>query len=413
MKRVEARVAAIFVVVALAVTGKLLMSSSDDYEVKLVMESAAQLVEGSPVLIDGARVGDVDDLTVQDGKAVVSISIARENAPLHEGTTTRVEWNSVLGERVVTVIPASTELAPIREGSLVEANASQIELDQVLAALDAPTREQLKSLITELSATVDGSEEDLRSTLKSAGPSVEALGEIMAAVGKDGPAIRSFVTELQELTRVVAARQGEVRASVSDLTSLTDGIAAQQDALSEGLAELPSTLRTARRTLDQVPSASRTTSELLLELRPATKRLPGVAADLRPVMRSLRPAVTDLKPVLAAATRLLAFTPGLLETSDDVLPEVEDAIVGYTPAVKSLRPWTPEAAGWLTNWGQAFAPYDSQGHVWSAFLSFGLTQFNDSVVMPPTVSRHEDDEPPTPGQAGDEASTDAYGSTIR
>lgn len=399
-------------VVAMSVVGgAALTAAGSGYNVKLVMGSAAQLVKGSPVLLDGARVGSVDALSVLDGKAVVTISIDEEYAPLHDGTTTRVEWKSVLGERVVSIIPGSEENSPIPDGSLYEAKSMQIELDQVLAALDAPTRDKLKSLIGQLDSAVTGREQHLKATVRSAGPSVQALGEILHAVGRDGPSIRSLVTQLRRMMDVVAGRQQDVGGAVEDLTTFTEKVAPQQRALDAGLAELPSTLTEAQRTLGRVPRATDAASKLLKDLRPATRRLPGMAGNLRPVLQDLRPTVEDLKPTLVATNELLGRTPALLDTAHDVVPPSTKALTAYQPAVSFLRPWTPEAVGWLTNWGQAFAPYDSQGHIWSAFLSFGPTQFDDSTSMPPTAHKH--DRPPKPGQAGGQPWHDAYGSGMR
>lgn len=383
---------------------------SPDYTVDLSMTSAAQLFEGSPVLIDGVDVGEVSNLATENGVAIATIRLDDDHAPLREGTTTRVEWLSVLGERVVTVLPGPLENPEIPSGALYEAESTQIEVDQVLAALDEPTRERLTSLVGRLDATLEDREPDLRETLRTGGPAVRALGEVMAAVGRDGDAIRALITQLSDVTATVGARQQEVGSVVTDLAAFTGSVAEQQENLSEALGELPPTLREAVGTLDMVPAAADEVVPLLTDLRPATERLPAAAQKLGPVLTDLRPVVRDLRPTLVAADALLARTPGLLDESHAVLPPVGQAIEGFGPAVSYLRPWTPEAVGWITNWGQAFAGYDSQGHVWSAFLSAGPSAFDDSATMPPGLARSDN---PVPGESSGQSWTDAHGNGMR
>lgn len=384
--------------------------SGGDYQVQFVIPSAANLVGGSPVWVDGTDAGHVERLEVRDGKAVAYVSIDDEYAPLHGGTKSFVEWNSALGERIFTVYPGPAKNPVIPDGGLLKGQSRQVEVDEVLAALDAKTRERLTSLLGQLNGTISGQETDLRSTLRSAGPAVNALGHVLEAVGQDGPAIRTLVNQVREVTKVVSTRRSDVAGTVQRMTDLTDRVATQEGNLSEGLRELPATLRTAKATLDRVPEAGQATVPLLEDLRPATERLPSVAANLQPVLRDLRPAVGKLRPTLAQADRLLGETPGMLDSAHQVLPQVTRAVGAYQPAVSFLRPYTPELVGWFHNWGQTFAPYDSQGHVWAAVLAPGSNAVNESVVQPPgSVTSPR----PYPGEVVGQPWTDAHGSGMR
>ena len=390
--------------------GAALIGSSDGYEVKLVLPSAAQLADGSPVWIDGAHAGDITDLTVRDGKAVVTVSLDHDYAPLHSGTTTRVEWNSAVGERMLTIYPGAPANAEIPQGSFVAAESRQIEVDQVLATLDPATRKQLDSLVRELHGTLDGREADVRDTIAGASSTVGALGEILSAVGKDGPAIRSLITQLRQMTDLAASRRSSVAGIVSHLDSATGRVAAQQRALSASLHELPGTLRTAQTTLDKVPTAAASTKDLLDDLRPAASRLPSVAGNLGPLLTDLRPTVAQLRPLLGSAYQLLGETPALLDTTSQVVPRTSSLISALAPALSFLRPYTPEGVGMLANWGQAFAPYDGSGHVWAGLLAPGTNSLDESVVQP--IGSRRDPEP-APGQIVGQPWVDATGSGLR
>lgn len=382
MRRTRAIAGAAIIVVAMFV-GYALFSDGSGYKLKFVLPSAAQLAEGSPVLINGNQVGHITDLAVQDGKAIATINISGAAVPLHDGTTSRVEWFSALGERFLELTPGPVSNPAIPSGSLYQAQAGQIEADQVLAALDKPTRDHLSSLFQQLNQTTQGREPEINQTLRTAGPAVQALGEVLQGVGQDGPAIKALVSQLHNVMSVASARQGELRGVISNLTTFTGATAAQQSQLSAGLAELPSTLRAAHDTLDKVHPAVDATVPLLHDLRPGMDRLPSVSRSLSPILSDLRPAVRELRPTLDSLHDLLGETPGLLDTARDDLPTIEDMAKNYGPGASFLRPYTPEFIGWITNWGMVFANYDSQGHRWGGLIAEGPEADNESFAHIP------------------------------
>ncbi len=404
------KVAVAAVVAAVMAVGVIGMGTGGNYEVQLVMPSAARLTTGTPVWIDGHEAGNVRGLEARDSKAVVTLTLDGDSEPLREGTTSRVEWNSALGERLLTLVPGPATNAVIPDGGMIEGESRQIEVDQVLAALDEPTRVHLSSLVSRLDTTAAGSEDDLRRTLESAGPAVSALGEVLRAVGSDGPAIKQLVTQLNEMSGVAAERQDKVRGVVENLSAMTSETATHQEQLADALGELPSTLDAAEGTLNRVPAAADATVPLLNDLEEPSARLLPVARNLSPLLTDLRPAVARLRPTLDAANHLLERTPELIDTAHGVLPPLRDTLLGYQPAVAFLRPYSPELAGWLSNWSQAFAHYDGQGHVWTGLLAPGPNAVNESPVQPPgSVNLTE----PAPGQLVGQPWTDANGDGIR
>jgi phospholipid/cholesterol/gamma-HCH transport system substrate-binding protein len=294
---------------------------------------------------------------------------------------------------------------------LIEGAVDRVEIDQVLAALDPPTRERLKSLVQRLRQTLDGNEDELNATLRAAGPALEALGQVLEAVGNDGPAIRSLVERLYTMTATLTARQDDVSAVIGQLSRTSRATAAQQAQLRAALQELPPTLEVAQRTLDDVPPTVDKTVPLLADLRPATQRLTSVSRNLSPLLSDLRPAVADLKPTLVAAQSLLQVAPGLLDDAHATLPGINTAAGSAQPALSFLRPYTPELAGWLSNWGSASAGYDSIGHYMRAFVQQGGSSVNANPgVLPPGIGKNAHREP---GENEGQPWTDATGSSLR
>lgn len=397
-------------VAAAAVVGGFAFNGSSNYEVQMVMPSAAQLSNATPVWIDGRQVGQVTDLGLKDGQALVKLELDNDVAPLHAGTTSRIEWVSAVGERVLTLYPGKSSNAEIPEGSYVEAASSQVEVDEVLQALDADTRKRLNSLITRLHQSVDGREPEVNETIKQASGTVDALGDVMRAVGEDGPAIRAIVSDLSALLESSAERRSKISSTVTNLSTVASEVSTEQKAISTMLSQLPGTLDAANTTLGKVPGASDETVALLEELEPSTQQLRSVSRNLAPVLVDLRPTVAELRPLLGAAEELLGLTPGLLDSSHQVLPQITQLLDGLAPAISFIRPYTPDGIGGLHNWGQAFAPYDGTGHTWAGLLAPGTNALNESLVPLPTARQNPE---PDPGQAGGQPWVDANGSEIR
>ena len=397
---------------AVVLAGAGIAKVGDSYDVRVVLDSATNVVAGGPVLVNGFKAGTVDSIKVENGKAVVGLELDDDFAPLHEGAQVIVAWKAVLSERQVEIVDGTDDNAVIPDGGLIPGEMPKpTELDDVLNALDEPTRAKLQGFLERLDATLSGHEADARESLDAAGPALRELGGVLAALGTDGPAIRNLVTRLDSMMSVVAERQAGVQAIVSHLTGLTGKLATRRNDLSETLRLLPGTLDQATSTLGRVPGAVDEAEPLLRDLEPATAALGPVAKSLSPVLRDLRPTTADLRPALAALVELLGITPGLLDDTHDLLPALTTTAGKSQEALAWMRPYTPEMTGVISTWGSAFSNYDSNGNFARIFFQEGPSSLNlNPGIVPPGVSN---DPYPAPGEIVGQAWTDAHGSELR
>lgn len=382
---------------------------ANDYTVRVVLPASnPNLHEGMPFYMNGFKAGEVEEIRPQNNRAMLTLSLPEERAPLHSGAAVRVAWKSVFGERLLHVVDGAESNPPIPDGGSMRGEFPRpTEVGDVLAAFDPQTRDALSSLVGRLDDTVHGKERQLNRTLISAGPALGAIGEVLRGVGADGPAINGLVRDLNQLMATIQRRNPDVEQSVQSLSRATAAVAGERERLRAGLQRLPGTLERARSTLARVPAATERTLPLLDDLRAATSRLPSVSTKLAPLLGDLRPLVAELKPTLQATSLLLDKTPPLLDTAHATLPGLTSAARGYLPALDSLRPYTPEAVGWLTTWGSAAQNYDANGRYARILFQQGGTSFNANPgILPPGVDR---DERPDPGEADDVSPSGADG----
>jgi phospholipid/cholesterol/gamma-HCH transport system substrate-binding protein len=399
--------------VVVAVLGTYLVAKlSKGYEIELVMPNAANVLEGSRVETHGNVVGSVSRITTSDGKAMVTVSVDGDQTPLHSGTKAEVQWRGLLGERVVELFPGPASNPSIPSGGMIAAGTEQVELDQVLSALDPKTRSHLDSVVQQLNSNLKSRPQDLRKTLQAAGPAVQEVGAVLRAVGQDGPAIKGLITNLRKVMTPLSDRRAELASTVSDVSNAMDSMSSQQQQLQRAIGQLPGTLDTAKQTMDKVPGAVDNTVPLLHDVQPATARLKGVSKNLSPLLADLRPTIADLRPTLRSANSLLKQTPELLDNTHSVLPSVTATVGKLQPAVKFLRPYTPDVMGWLSNWSDAFANYDSQGHYFHGLVQVGPNALDDNPGVNAGL-KGGPNSTPAPGMATGKGWVDANGSGPR
>lgn len=391
-------------VVALLVVGGIVVATgaTDPYTVSAVLPAGnPNLTPGSPIYVDGFEAGKLESIRPEQGHAVVEISIKDGLAPLHAGAFLHVQWKALVGERLLFVEDGPKDYAEIPSGGMVQGDFPKpTEIADILNALDQPTRERLTSLVGTLQNTVTGHEQDLNSTVQTAGPALSAVGSVLRGIGTDGPAIKNLVTDLNGTVDTLAKRQQDVGSVIDGLSTTARATAGQREQLRAALTKLPPTLRTAQGTLGKVPGVTDEAMPLLEDLRPATEKLPGVSEQLAPLLKDLRPLVSDLKPTLEAASTLLDRTPGLLDSSNRSLPGLAELAGGYAPVLETLRPYTPEVTGFLNTWGSSGQNSDANGRYMRIFAQEGTTSPNvyPPGLTPPGIVK----EPaPAPGQADD------------
>jgi phospholipid/cholesterol/gamma-HCH transport system substrate-binding protein len=398
-------VAAAWLVVALV--------GGSSYSVKVVLGSATNLVVGGTVEVKGFKAGTITGLGVESGKAVVTLELDDGYAPLHDGAAVTVGWKALLGERIIDISDGPKSNGVIPDGGMITGKQSEpVELDKVLNTLDPATRKHLSAAVKSLSATLGSPRKtsDLQATITSAGPALQALGQVLRALGADGPAIHNLVSRVDRMVGTVSAHDGAIRDVVDELTTLANATADQRASVTATLKQLPATLEVASTTLAEIPGVVDRADPLLKDLAPATAKLPSVARNLRPVLLNLQPVAAQLRPTLAAAAELLKFTPGLLDTAHTTVPGIDATLSYLEPVLSFLRPYTPELQGFLSNWASAFAGYNANGHFARFLAQAGPTSVDvNPGIMPPGVTN---DPYPLPGANVGQPWSDAFGSGV-
>lgn len=79
------------------------------YQLEAIFSSVTGLRKDTPIEISGVQVGKVDDIRLEDYKAVVTISI-RNDIEIQEDAIASVQSKGILGEKYISISPGASDI---------------------------------------------------------------------------------------------------------------------------------------------------------------------------------------------------------------------------------------------------------------------------------------------------------------
>jgi phospholipid/cholesterol/gamma-HCH transport system substrate-binding protein len=324
------------------------------YSVRAEFASSAAVTpgQGQAVTIAGVQVGQVGGVQLVDGRAVVTMNIFRQYAPIYRDATVLLRPRTPLKDMYLALDPGTKQAGAVPEGSLLSSAATSptVDLDQILAALDADTRSYLLLLLSggaqafrdtapahRASASApDGTASagttaapsaqavvDLRGTFKRFAPlnrDTQSFATLLAARSSN---LRLAIHNLQRVATALGGVDGQLASLIVSSNTNFSAISTQDANLKAGLKLLPGTLTQTSSTLGKVNTFAAQLGPALHQLLPFARALgPALEASrplfhdttavirtqLRPFSIAVQPLARVLRP---AATKLSAATPPL------------------------------------------------------------------------------------------------------
>jgi phospholipid/cholesterol/gamma-HCH transport system substrate-binding protein len=292
--------------------------------------------QGQSVDVAGVQVGQVGGVTLQGGRAIVTMNIYKKYEPIYRNATVLLRPRTPLKDMYLSLDPGTKSAGAIpQNGMLPVANTQPtIDVDQILASLDSDTRNYLLLLLA------GGAQLFHNGNATGPAPSPEAVASLRGTFQRFAPLNRDTVTftkllkrrtqdirdsihNLQEVTQALGSVEGTLTSLIKSSNTNFAAISSQDANLEQGLSLFPGTLQQATTTLGKVQSFANASTPALRRLLPFAHALgPALAAahplfqDTTSVIRDqLRPysvAVQPLAKILApAAAKLNVATPPL------------------------------------------------------------------------------------------------------
>jgi phospholipid/cholesterol/gamma-HCH transport system substrate-binding protein len=303
----------------------------DRYTVKVEMPTSQSLTSGKnqPVNVAGVRVGDVVKTELDEGRAIVTLSVDEHKLPqVYNDAEAQLRPNTPLKDMQVELFPGHRRTGRMKDGATIRVakTAVPIDSDDFTSALDADTRAYFQALASAADRGLRGRGTDLRAALKALGPTTVQLRQLGDALAARRTQMARLVHNLSLLSRATAAKDRELGTVVDAGATTLRAIADQDSALRDSISQLPGTLSAARSTLANATELANETGPTLRALDPSVQRLPGALRAAAPLVRRTEPLVrTKLRPLVREAGPLI----------DDLSPAI-DNLQYLSPHLKAV-----------------------------------------------------------------------------
>ncbi len=201
-----------------------------DYSVKAAFVDANGVNNGADVVIAGHTVGQVTGVQGDGRRAIVSMRISSQYAPLRQSSVARIRYSTLLAQKYIEITPVNGGPAVQSGGTLPSDNTiSPVDFDQFLSALDPQTRERLQVLIQQAGGGLQGQHETINDLLvQLRGLSQESQAPL-ATFGRHDQDIDHIVQNLGIVSARLAQSHQQLGDLVSSMSTVT-GTLAQNDA---------------------------------------------------------------------------------------------------------------------------------------------------------------------------------------
>jgi phospholipid/cholesterol/gamma-HCH transport system substrate-binding protein len=353
--------------------------------------------QGQAVTIAGVQVGEVAEVRVEDGRAVVAMDVEPEKSgPIYRDATVLLRPKTGLNDMSLQLEPGTPAAGELSDGDRLAANATlaNVNPDEVLANLDADARRYLSILVNAAGEGLRDKGVALRRVLKASQPTLEQSERVGEAIAGRRRELARLVTSLRRLARAAARKDDELARLVSASSTVVGAIASQERELASAVERLPGALRTSRIALRETASLAREAAPALDELGPLARELEPALTGVRPLLREATPILRDeLRPLVREAIPLLRdlrpavadlgkATPHLVEAGKEGNYVVNE--LGYNPPgdEEGYLFWT---AWFFHNAASLLSVEDAHGAVWRGLIMVGCSTFGRELSLTPLL----------------------------
>jgi len=318
-------------------------------EVTATFRTTARLAKGSPVRVRGVDAGRVSDLTydAQRHLAVAKLTVFDDVGPVYANARAEVRWRTVLGGNYAINLDPGTPASGALPGGVIDERhtGSQVEVDELLTALQRDPRTGLKTLLTEVPPALRD-RDGLANALDALGDTAPKLETALSAVrGQQDADLRRLIRStsatvagLDTTRRTVrdvveggAATFATTGGRAAEIQASLDRLGADQPAIRRTLRALRGTLAQTDPLISSLDRAAPAVAPTVAGLRPLLRDTDTVLSRAQPLVRSLRPATRALATAARVGTPVLdELLPILDRVNATILPDLakKDQVTG-------------------------------------------------------------------------------------
>jgi virulence factor Mce-like protein len=280
-----------------------LLPPGQDYAIKAAFADVNGVNRGADVVIAGHNVGQVTGVEVSGTRAVVTMRVSSRYSPLHQFSTARIRYSTLLAQKYVEIAPREGGAA-LQSGATIQSEntLSPVDFDQFLSALDPETRARLQTLIQQAGGGLQGQQQTINDLLAQLnGLSQESVAPLSTFHQHD-PDLDRIVANLGVVSDRLAQSHQQLGDLVANMGDVTGTLARNDQALAALLTHLGNVMGDFDATLAGNEQNFHT---IVVTLDPLLTQLNGtltiVAADTHSSIAAINTNNRVLQPELVSA----------------------------------------------------------------------------------------------------------------
>lgn len=346
-----------------------LVTSQGGYRVAVDVADVDNMVPDADVDIAGVKIGHVVSMKRRDGKVHLVLAVTDDVAELHRGVTVQVSEKSLFGQPYVKVVDGTGPSIP--SGTTLPARAvhPSVQLHDVLAALNGPTRKALRSTLRDAGLTTRGTSPYLNRALTGLGNLGEGGYTALDALQAQSSDLSELARQLPEVLDALDSGQQNIGTLVTSANRLLSATAGEKTAIDRTVEALPATLTNARSATTSLTTLADTLRPTAANLLKAAPNLNAALLDLAPTTRDLNGLLPSLNGTLNRAPATLTRVPTLATALNQFLPDLDQRLRDLNPIVRYASPYGMDIGSFLTNFAASYSHTDTDGHHFLALLA--------------------------------------------
>jgi len=169
-----------------------------------LVDNAAGLLKNSPVRVAGIRVGVIDSIVLQEGRARVNM-VVLSDVLLTESTRIEIRANGILGDKNVEIVPGSSNDPVLQDGG------------QILVVEDHASIDRLVSEVSKITGSLSDIVDNIRDATE--GDKNKPLGKIVSNIEKLTTDLSSLVGNKKDEVANIIDRLDSVATTVDQMVS--------------------------------------------------------------------------------------------------------------------------------------------------------------------------------------------------
>ena len=210
-------------------------------EAELATAQAVTPGQGQTVNIAGVEVGEISSVKLESGRAVIGLKIEREHATIYRDASILLRPKTGLKDMVAELNPGTPEAGELAEGERIPASQTlpDVNLDEILASLDADTRDYLKLLLGDASIGLKDNGRALARTIRRFEPTARYARRVNEQLALRRHNLRRAIHNLSLLMGELGSRDTQVANFVDSSNQVFAALANQSANIQATLRELP------------------------------------------------------------------------------------------------------------------------------------------------------------------------------